>query len=80
MTKIMNLEKKIELYRDFRQFSNLSEDEKVLFKAQIAQEASQRTETEKEEYRKAIKANVLEIKENLLEIKRTLNKSSKVSL
>ena len=67
------------LYREFRKFRNLSEDEKLVFKAQIAQKANQRTEAEKEEYRKAMKANVLEIKENILEIKRKLDKSSIVS-
>jgi predicted metal-binding transcription factor (methanogenesis marker protein 9) len=72
-------EKKVELYREFRQFRDLSEDEKIVFKKKISQEISIRDKVESEEFRQAIKANVDEIKGKLLEIKEQLNKKPKVS-
>ena len=76
----MNIEaKRIELYREFRQFSNLSDEGKVDFKAKIANEASQRTGVEKATYRQAMLANVLEIKEKLLEMKVKIDKNLVVS-
>jgi hypothetical protein len=72
--------KKIELYQEFRQFRDLSEEKKLAFKTKVIQEVSQRSETEKEEYRQAIKANVLEIKEKILEIKEKIDRNSSVSV
>lgn len=79
INKINIEEKSIELYREFREYRDLSENEKLSFKTKIAQESSRRSEEEKEDFRQAIKANVDEIKEKLLEIKGRFDKKSKVS-
>ena len=77
MNNYMNIKaKQTELYQEFRKFKDLTEAEKVAFKAKIAQDAAQRTDAEKEEYRHAIKANVLDIKEKIIEIKEKLDRKS----
>ena len=77
----MNIKaKQTELYQEFRKFKDLTEAEKVAFKAKIAQDAAQRTDAEKEEYRHAIKANVLDIKEKILEIKEKQNRKPIASI
>ena len=69
--------KRSKLYQEFRQFTKLSDEEKVAFKEQIRNEASLRTEEDKREYQQAIIANVLEIKEKILEIKERINLNQK---
>ena len=72
--------KKIALYREFRLYRDLSEDEKVAFESITAQEINLRSKAESEEFRQAIKANVDEIKEKILEIKGKLDKNLTVSV
>jgi arginyl-tRNA synthetase len=79
INKMNNEEKSIELYQEFRKYRDLSENEKLAFKANIAQESSHRSENEKEAFRQAIKINVDEIKEKLFEIKGKFDEKSKVS-
>ena len=72
--------KRSKLYQEFRQFTKLSDEEKVAFKAQIRSEANLCTEEDKREYQQAIMANVLEIKGKILDIKERINTNSIVSI
>ena len=71
--------KRSKLYQEFRQFTKLSDEEKVAFKEQLKNEASLRTEEDKREYQQAIIANVLEIRGKILDIKERINANSTVS-
>ena len=72
--------KRSKLYQEFRQFTKLSDEEKVAFKKQLKNEANLRTEEDKREYQQAIIANVLEIKGKILDIKERINTNSTVSI
>ena len=72
--------KRSKLYQEFRQFTKLSDEEKVAFKTQLKNEASLRTEEDKREYQQAIMANVLEIRGKILDIKERINANSTVSI
>ena len=72
--------KRSKLYQEFRQFTKLSDEEKVAFKKQLKNDANLRTEEDKREYQHAIMANVLEIKGKILDIKERVNTNSTVSI
>ena len=72
--------KRSKLYQEFRQFTKLSDEEKVAFKTQLKNEASLRTEEDKREYQQAIMANVPEIRGKILDIKERINANSTVSI
>ena len=73
-------DKRSKLYQEFRQFTKLSDEEKVAFKEQLKNEASLRTEEDKREYQQAIMANVPEIRGKILDIKERINANSTVSI
>lgn len=66
--------KKIDLYKEFRTYSNLSEDGKLEYKVKLTDDASKRSESEKSEYKAAIFSNVQEIREKLFEINLQIDK------
>jgi hypothetical protein len=72
---MMNLEsKKIDLYKEFRAYSNLSEEDKLEYKAKLKNDAAKRSESEKTEYKAAILSNVQEIREKLTAINVQIDK------
>ena len=74
-----NETKQIELYREYRQYINLTEEEKIAFKQKLTNESKSRTEEERAEYRNPIMANILEIKEKLMNIKTTIEPNTAIS-
>lgn len=74
-----NEAKQIELYREYRQYINLTEEEKIAFKQKLTNESKSRTDEEKVEYRNAIMANILKIKEKLMNIKTIIESNTTIS-
>ncbi len=70
-------EKQKELYEQFRAYNNMDEVQKLAFKARINEEASNRSEAERESYRQAIQLNVNDVRRKLEEIERQLTPTVK---
>ena len=64
------------LYQEFREYQQLSEEEKTLFREKVEQEALARDEDEKALVCQAIQENVEEIRERLEQIKAKIDAST----
>ncbi|MFN8354039.1 MAG: hypothetical protein U0Y10_06335 [Spirosomataceae bacterium] len=64
------------LYQEFREYQQLSEDEKALFREKIEQEALERSESEKALIGQAIQQNVEELRIRLEQIKAKIESSA----
>ncbi len=68
--------RKIDLYKEFRHYANLSEVDKLDFMESLKNDAATRSESEKADYKSAILSNLQEIKDKIVSINSTIDKHS----